>query len=145
MRWAASCAPPARGQRESSTSPSMETRCKRTTAGRSVAGPSRNTSLCRRPIQLSSDHHATVRYWDPTLQRYQARTVVLPKFEGDEGTDAIGQKYSITGTKIFISCGEHDLTDNIVHCVLARLPDAPEGTKGISQGKTGLSARTERC
>lgn len=40
--------------------------------------------------------------------------------------------YSITGTKIFISSGEHDLTDNIVHIVLARLPDAPAGTKGIS-------------
>lgn len=41
-------------------------------------------------------------------------------------------KYKINGTKIFISCGEHDLTNNIVHCVLARLPGAPEGTKGIS-------------
>jgi hypothetical protein len=40
--------------------------------------------------------------------------------------------YSITGTKIFISAGEHDLTENIVHIVLARLPDAPAGTKGIS-------------
>ena len=40
--------------------------------------------------------------------------------------------YSISGTKIFISAGEHDLADNIVHIVLARLPDAPEGTKGIS-------------
>jgi alkylation response protein AidB-like acyl-CoA dehydrogenase len=40
--------------------------------------------------------------------------------------------YSITGTKIFISAGEHDLTENIVHLVLARLPDAPGGTKGIS-------------
>lgn len=40
--------------------------------------------------------------------------------------------YNITGTKIFISAGEHDLTDNIVHIVLARLPDAPAGTKGIS-------------
>ena len=40
--------------------------------------------------------------------------------------------YSITGTKIFISAGEHDLTENIVHLVLARLPDAPAGTKGIS-------------
>jgi alkylation response protein AidB-like acyl-CoA dehydrogenase len=40
--------------------------------------------------------------------------------------------YAITGTKIFISAGEHDLTDNIVHLVLARLPDAPGGTKGIS-------------
>ncbi|KZZ40917.1 acyl-CoA dehydrogenase [Oleiphilus sp. HI0118] len=40
--------------------------------------------------------------------------------------------YSITGTKIFISAGEHDMVDNIVHIVLARLPGAPEGTKGIS-------------
>ena len=40
--------------------------------------------------------------------------------------------YSITGTKIFISSGDHDLSDNIVHIVLARLPDAPEGIKGIS-------------
>ncbi|WP_017937529.1 phenylacyl-CoA dehydrogenase [Zestomonas thermotolerans] len=40
--------------------------------------------------------------------------------------------YKITGTKIFISAGEHDMADNIVHIVLARLPDAPAGTKGIS-------------
>ena len=40
--------------------------------------------------------------------------------------------YAITGTKIFITGGEHDLVDNIVHLVLAKLPDAPGGTKGIS-------------
>ncbi|MBY4677766.1 acyl-CoA dehydrogenase C-terminal domain-containing protein [Marinobacterium arenosum] len=40
--------------------------------------------------------------------------------------------YKVSGTKIFISAGEHDMADNIVHIVLARLPDAPEGTKGIS-------------
>ncbi len=40
--------------------------------------------------------------------------------------------FKITGTKIFISSGEHDLTENIVHLVLARLPDAPAGTRGIS-------------
>jgi alkylation response protein AidB-like acyl-CoA dehydrogenase len=40
--------------------------------------------------------------------------------------------YRITGNKIFISAGEHDLTENIVHLVLARLPGAPAGTKGIS-------------
>ena len=45
---------------------------------------------------------------------------------GGDGT------YRITGTKIFISGGEHDLTDNIVHLVLAKLPDAPSGTRGIS-------------
>jgi alkylation response protein AidB-like acyl-CoA dehydrogenase len=44
----------------------------------------------------------------------------------DDGT------YRISGTKIFISFGEQDLTENIVHLVLARLPDAPPGTKGIS-------------
>ena len=40
--------------------------------------------------------------------------------------------YAITGTKIFISAGEHDLCENIVHIVLARLPGAPKGTRGIS-------------
>ena len=40
--------------------------------------------------------------------------------------------YRITGTKIYISFGEHDMADNIIHLVLARLPDAPAGTKGIS-------------
>lgn len=40
--------------------------------------------------------------------------------------------YKVTGSKIFISAGEHDLTNNIIHLVLARLPDAPKGVKGIS-------------
>ena len=40
--------------------------------------------------------------------------------------------YRLTGEKIFISSGEHDMAENIVHLVLARLPDAPHGTKGIS-------------
>ena len=52
------------------------------------------------------------------------RTKAVPA--GDDGA------YSITGTKIFISAGEHDLTENIIHLVLARLPDAPPGIKGIS-------------
>ncbi len=49
--------------------------------------------------------------------------------EIDDGDDL---SYKITGTKIFISAGDHDLTENIIHLVLARLPDAPEGVKGIS-------------
>jgi len=53
----------------------------------------------------------------------QVQTKAVPTADGS---------YKITGTKIFISCGEHDMVDNIVHCVLARLPDAPEGTRGIS-------------
>ena len=40
--------------------------------------------------------------------------------------------YKITGTKIYITYGDHDMTDNIIHLVLARTPNAPEGTKGIS-------------
>ncbi|NVK11208.1 MAG: acyl-CoA dehydrogenase C-terminal domain-containing protein [Gammaproteobacteria bacterium] len=40
--------------------------------------------------------------------------------------------YAITGTKIFISSGDHDMAENIIHLVLARLPDSPAGTKGIS-------------
>ena len=50
-------------------------------------------------------------------------------------TTAIPQddsSYKITGTKIFITCGEHDLSKNIIHLVLARTPNAPEGIKGIS-------------
>ena len=43
-----------------------------------------------------------------------------------------GDAYRISGQKIFITYGEHDFTDNIVHMVLARTPDAPEGIKGIS-------------
>jgi len=51
--------------------------------------------------------------------------------EVDESSDEEGA-YKISGSKIFISSGEHDMADNILHIVLARLPDAPEGIKGIS-------------
>jgi alkylation response protein AidB-like acyl-CoA dehydrogenase len=54
---------------------------------------------------------------------------------GASSTKAIKQddgSYSITGEKIFITGGDHDLADNIVHLVLARTPDAPTGTKGLS-------------
>ncbi len=53
----------------------------------------------------------------------QVKTKAVPQDDGS---------YKIAGTKIFISSGEHDLTENIVHVVLARTPGAPEGTKGIS-------------
>jgi acyl-CoA dehydrogenase len=49
-----------------------------------------------------------------------------------KGERAPDGSYRVTGQKIFITYGEHDLTDNIIHFVLARLPDAPAGTKGIS-------------
>lgn len=51
------------------------------------------------------------------------RTSAIPNGDGS---------YRVNGTKIFISAGDHDLTENIVHLVLARLPDAPAGTRGIS-------------
>ncbi|WP_342165846.1 acyl-CoA dehydrogenase C-terminal domain-containing protein [Methylobacterium sp. SD21] len=51
------------------------------------------------------------------------RTKAVPQGDGS---------YAITGSKIFISAGDHDLTENIVHLVLAKLPDAPKGVKGIS-------------
>ncbi len=53
----------------------------------------------------------------------QIRTRAVPAGDG---------AYAISGTKVFISAGEHDLTENIVHLVLARLPDAPSGVRGIS-------------
>jgi alkylation response protein AidB-like acyl-CoA dehydrogenase len=51
------------------------------------------------------------------------RTKAVPQGDGT---------YKITGTKIFITFGEHDMTENVIHLVLARTPDAPPGTKGIS-------------
>ncbi len=51
------------------------------------------------------------------------RTKAIPQDDGS---------YAITGSKIFISAGEHDLTENIIHLVLARTPNAPKGIKGIS-------------
>lgn len=51
------------------------------------------------------------------------RTKAIPQDDGS---------YEITGNKIFITGGEHDLTDNIIHLVLAKLPDAPKGPRGIS-------------
>jgi butyryl-CoA dehydrogenase len=51
------------------------------------------------------------------------RSKAIPQADGS---------WSITGNKIFISAGEHDVSENIIHLVLARVPDAPEGSKGIS-------------
>jgi alkylation response protein AidB-like acyl-CoA dehydrogenase len=67
-------------------------------------------------------------------------TMVLTEAEAGSDVGAVRTKavpladgsYEISGTKIFITWGDHDLTDNIIHLVLARTPDAPVGTKGIS-------------
>lgn len=54
------------------------------------------------------------------------------ELENGESNDAPGSAWRLFGRKIYISWGDHDFTDNIVHLVLARTPDAPEGLKGIS-------------
>jgi alkylation response protein AidB-like acyl-CoA dehydrogenase len=58
-------------------------------------------------------------------------TKAVPAGDGSDGSDG-SDAWLLTGQKIFISFGEHDMADNIVHLVLARVPDAPPGTKGIS-------------
>ena len=63
---------------------------------------------------------------DRAAMRHRPRPGAHPRDAAGDGS------YKITGTKIFISAGEHDLADNIVHLVLARIDGAPAGTKGIS-------------
>ena len=90
------------------------------------------------------DRHATdalrARYMPPLVRGAWCATMAMtePHCGTDLGllktkaTPAADGTYRIEGTKIFISGGEHDLAPNIVHLVLARLPDAPAGVKGIS-------------
>jgi alkylation response protein AidB-like acyl-CoA dehydrogenase len=87
--------------------------------------------------------HGTKRQQDLYLKKLVsgAWTGTMNLTESQAGSDlalvrckaeAAGANYRITGQKIFITWGDHDMTDNIVHLVLARLPDAPPGVKGIS-------------
>ncbi|MDX1635256.1 MAG: acyl-CoA dehydrogenase C-terminal domain-containing protein [Marinobacter sp.] len=91
-------------------------------------------------LQLHGSEDQQQTYLLPLTEGRWAGTMCLT--EPQCGTD-LGQiktraepqadgSYKVTGTKIFISSGDHDLTENIVHIVLARLPDAPKGTRGIS-------------
>ena len=91
-------------------------------------------------IQLHGTEEQKQAYMVPLTEGTWGGTMCLtePQCGTDLGqvkTKAEPQKdgsYKISGTKIFISSGDHDLTENIVHIVLARLPDAPKGTRGIS-------------
>jgi acyl-CoA dehydrogenase len=70
--------------------------------------------------------------WMGTMQLTEPQAgsdVGASRTRAERATDG---SYRITGQKIFITYGEHDLTDNIIHLVLARLPDAPPGTRGLS-------------
>jgi hypothetical protein len=77
------------------------------------------------PKLVSGEWSATMNLTEPQCgtDLGLVRTRAAPQTDGS---------YKITGTKIFISAGEHDLADNIIHLVLARIEGAPEGTKGIS-------------
>jgi len=110
---------------------------------------SSNTSWCMYPGlthgAMSAIHaHGTEEQKDTYLTKLTAGewTGTMCLTEAHCGTDlgliktrAVPQadgSYAVTGSKIFISAGEHDLSANIIHLVLAKLPDAPAGTKGIS-------------
>jgi len=73
---------------------------------------------------VSGEWNGTMNLTEPQAGSDLARVRTKAEREGDN--------YRITGTKIFITYGEHDFTDNIIHLVLARTPDAPPGIKGIS-------------
>jgi alkylation response protein AidB-like acyl-CoA dehydrogenase len=77
------------------------------------------------PKMISGEWTGTMNLTEPQAgsDLAQVRTRAVPQGDGT---------YRISGQKIYITYGEHDLTDNIVHLVLARTPDAPEGVKGIS-------------
>ena len=108
-----------------------------------------NLSFGLVPILTSGAVEALDRHAAPELKRLFLSKLVSGAWTGTmnltephAGSDLAGiatratrrgdGTYAITGQKIFISFGDHDLTENIVHLVLARLPDAPAGTRGIS-------------
>ncbi len=77
-------------------------------------------------------HHLVAGTWTGTMcltEPHCGSDLGMLKCKAEPNEDGT---YRLSGTKIFISAGEHDMSDNIVHIVLARLPDAPAGTKGIS-------------
>ena len=89
------------------------------------------------PKLISGEWTATMNLTEPQAGSDVGalRTKAEPQADGS---------YRITGTKIFISFGDHDMAENIVHLVLARLPGAPAGTKGISGGSRRGAGRRER-
>ena len=103
-------------------------------------------ALC--PLLTSGAIEAIEVHANPDLQKLYLPKMVSGDWSGtmnltepQAGTDLAaiktraerdGDRYRIRGQKIYITWGEHEMSDNIVHLVLARLPDAPEGVKGIS-------------
>ncbi|MFT5658886.1 MAG: alkylation response protein AidB-like acyl-CoA dehydrogenase [Gammaproteobacteria bacterium] len=109
---------------------------------------SSNIALALCPLLTSGAIEAIYAHASDELKRQYLSKMVAGEWTGtmnltepQAGTDLAavrtraipeGDHYRISGQKIFITWGEHELTENIVHLVLARLPDAPEGVKGIS-------------
>ena len=111
------------------------------------AGASMSFALC--PLLSEGAVHALEAYGAPELRQTYLPKLIAGQWTGtmnltepQSGSDLSGLKtraerhadgsYRLTGQKIFITYGEHDMVENIVHLVLARLPGAPEGTRGIS-------------
>ncbi|HSN42252.1 MAG TPA: acyl-CoA dehydrogenase, partial [Burkholderiales bacterium] len=109
---------------------------------------SANMAFCLCPMLTSGVQEALRSHGSPDQQRTYLSKLTSGKWAGtmnltepQAGSDLSavrtravpeGGHYRIHGTKIFITWGEHDMAENIIHLVLARLPDAPEGVKGIS-------------
>ena len=107
-----------------------------------------NTAFALCPLLTSGAIEAIEMHADETLQKTYLPRMISGEWSGtmnltepQAGTDLAaiktraerdGDRYRIRGQKIYITWGEHEMSDNIVHLVLARLPDAPEGVKGIS-------------
>jgi alkylation response protein AidB-like acyl-CoA dehydrogenase len=110
---------------------------------------SANMAFGLNPLLTQAGVHAIIAHGSPELQKKYLPKLVSGEWTGSmqltephagsdlrflktRATPAGDGSYRVTGTKIFITYGEHPMTDNIIHMVLARLPDAPPGTKGIS-------------
>jgi len=107
-----------------------------------------NLSFALGPMLTAGAAEALEHHGSDTLRRIYLENLVTGRWTGtmnltepQAGSDLSavrtravpqGDHYLISGQKIFITYGEHDLTENIIHLVLARLPDAPAGTRGIS-------------
>ena len=102
-----------------------------------------NPMLTGSAITLLRDHGSDElrhTYLEKLVTAEWTGTMVLTESEAGSDLGAIRMSaaenedgsYHLNGSKIFITWGDHDLTDNIIHLVLARLPDAPPGTKGVS-------------